>query len=57
MAPEIIQGKGYSFNSDLWSLGVILYEMIFACLPFAEVKIGENINIRIVKILMRFMRR
>lgn len=38
MAPEIIQGKGYSFPADLWSLGVILYEFMFLRLPFAEVK-------------------
>jgi cGMP-dependent protein kinase len=38
MAPEIIQGKGYSFAADLWSLGVILFEFLFLSLPFAEVK-------------------
>ena len=25
MAPEILQAKGYSFSTDIWSLGVILY--------------------------------
>lgn len=26
-APEILRGADYSINSDLWSLGCILYEM------------------------------
>lgn len=25
MAPEVMQGKGYSFSVDIWSIGVLLY--------------------------------
>lgn len=28
MAPERIAEKGYSFTSDVWSLGCILYEVL-----------------------------
>ena len=36
IAPEVITGKGYSFSCDLWSIGVILYEIISCELPFGE---------------------
>jgi serine/threonine protein kinase len=28
MAPEVLEGKEYSFPADIWSLGCILYELI-----------------------------
>mmetsp|Transcript_29488 Transcript_29488/g.5330 ORF Transcript_29488/g.5330 Transcript_29488/m.5330 type:complete len:134 (+) Transcript_29488:179-580(+) len=28
MAPEIILGKGYSQSADIWSMGIILYELV-----------------------------
>lgn len=27
ISPEIIEGKPYTFMTDIWSLGVILYEL------------------------------
>ena len=35
MAPEIIRYKKYNRKSDLWSVGIILYEMLFGCSPFS----------------------
>ena len=36
MAPEVIIGKGYNKNADLWSLGICLYELLCAKVPFGE---------------------
>ena len=39
-APEIIKGQKYSFNIDIWALGVTLYYSIYIKYPFN----GENKN-------------
>ena len=35
MAPEILLNRKYVDNSDIWSLGIMLYEMINKTLPFS----------------------
>ena len=34
LSPEIIQNIPYSYKSDIWSLGVLLYEMVTLRMPF-----------------------
>ena len=36
MAPEIIKGAGYSFQVDVWSIAVCMYEFYCGGLPFGE---------------------
>ena len=40
MAPEIVTKENYAFEVDIWSLGILLYEMIFGHSPFE----GNNMN-------------
>jgi len=38
MAPEVLNGKRYNHKADVWSLGVIFFEMITGFMPFT----GKN---------------
>jgi len=35
MAPEIMQNKPYDKKVDIWSLGVITFQLIYGRLPFS----------------------
>jgi serine/threonine protein kinase len=38
MSPERINCKPYTYASDIWSLGIIMYEMAVGTLPFPACK-------------------
>jgi len=38
LAPEIIKGKGHNYMVDIWSFGILLYEMISGINPFKNSK-------------------
>jgi len=41
LSPEIIQNQPYSFKSDVWSMGVLLYELCALKPPFNGFSIHE----------------
>ena len=43
MAPEVLKGEPYTMKADVWSLGVVLYRMIFGFCPFESNNIGKLI--------------
>ena len=40
IAPEIVKGKMYDKECDMWSLGVVLYQYLGGTMPFD----GEDID-------------
>ena len=50
MAPEIVGSEMYDFSVDIWSLGILLYELIMGHSPFrSKSKKDRNVMIKIKK--------
>lgn len=41
LAPEIINESGYSYKADVWSLGVIMFEIMNLEVPFFGTTFGS----------------
>jgi len=42
LAPEIILGNGYSFTVDVWSLGILTFELLVGYSPFYTIKMSDE---------------
>uniref|UniRef100_A0A7S4BXW9 non-specific serine/threonine protein kinase n=2 Tax=Chrysotila carterae TaxID=13221 RepID=A0A7S4BXW9_CHRCT len=43
MSPEVLDGRGYEWKSDVWSLGCLLYELATLRSPFKSVGDKDNL--------------
>jgi serine/threonine kinase 32 len=53
MAPEVVGRKGYSWNVDWWSLGVVAWELLFHKRPF-DGRTAEKMTNSILKDSLKF---
>jgi serine/threonine protein kinase len=44
MAPEVLQSKKYGRKADIWSVGVVFYQLIYGDYPFKGVTDDDIIN-------------
>lgn len=44
MAPEILMNKNYTKKADMWSIGIITYQLLFKMLPFRARNEKELLN-------------
>ena len=49
MAPEILYKQDYDSNADIWSLGILVYEMTYGFTPFSESHDIKSLKFNIIK--------
>jgi serine/threonine protein kinase len=53
MAPEVLNGHSYNHKADVWSLGIVFFELLTGFFPFNgrnRQELKDNINKGIFKI-------
>ena len=55
MAPELLKGQGYNYKCDLWSIGIIIYRLMFGKSPF--IVEGDTIINNIDKLENNFLKK
>ena len=49
-SPEMVSGKKYNgFTNDIWSIGIILYAMIYGYLPFENINNNNDILFKTIR--------
>lgn len=56
LAPEVITGEGYDTSCDWWSMGILLYEMLYGMPPFYNSNL-EKMYSKIVNEELQFPKR
>ena len=55
VAPEILSLKKCELKSDVWSLGIVFYEMLYGVVPFPQMaSANKNISINYLKDKIKF---
>jgi len=49
MAPEILKNEEYGYECDMWSLGIIIYNLFFRKFPYNG-QVGKAILMNIKKL-------
>ena len=49
MAPEVLKGEPYTQKSDIYSLGIIMYEVLTCLLPYAKQAHDTNLALMIIQ--------
>jgi serine/threonine-protein kinase ULK/ATG1 len=45
MAPEVLKGEIYTMKADVWSMGIVFYQMLFGKCPFETKSIALLIKL------------
>ncbi|CAI2193129.1 17722_t:CDS:1, partial [Funneliformis geosporum] len=49
IAPEVINGRGYTFESYIYSIGMLMWEILSGQLPFADFNHDYELAINLIK--------